>query len=312
MLINFKNHSYKFVLNEWLNIKKNTIKISTYQKYEFIINNYILIYFQKKKFKNINNDDIIYFFNSKNIINLSNYTKNLIFNIINSSILYGIDNGYHKKIDIVYLDFKTKSTNIEYLTTIEQEILEKYIKGNMNIRNLSILISLYSGIRLGELCSLKGEDIDFINNTISIKRTVKRIKDNNTSKTKLVIDKPKTNNSIRTIPIPKFVTNILKKYINDNDNYIFTNSSNPKDPRTVEKYFNNLLIKLNIRHLKFHSLRHTYATRLREQKVDIKVISELLGHANWKITQDIYVHASFEYKEKSVNEIAKNWKKIGS
>ena len=91
---------------------------------------------------------------------------------------------------------------------------------------------------------------------------------------------------------------------------MITNSNKPKDPRSVEKYFNSLLSKLNIRHLKFHSLRHTFATRLREQKVNIKVISELLGHSNWKITQDIYVHSSFDIKKKSVNELCKFWNKI--
>ena len=183
----------------------------------------------------------------------------------------------------------------------------------MNTKNLLILISLYSGTRLGEICALKGSDIDFVNNTISIRRTVQRIKNNDTkTKTKLVVDTPKTNSSIRVIPIPIFIMDILKEYTNDINNFIFTNSNNPKDPRSVEKYFSKLLEDLNIRHLKFHSLRHTYATRLREQKADIKVISELLGHSNWKTTQDIYVHASFECKKNSVKEIAKNWQKTSS
>lgn len=313
MLTIFKNLSYREVVNEWLDSKKGVVKNSTYYKYEHFINSYIMQFFENKSFKHISNDDIELFFNKTSVIKLSSNTKNLIFSILYSSINYGISKGYHKKMTLCYLKFKVDSRNIEYLTKTEQSILENYICRNMNTKNLLILISLYSGTRLGEICALKGSDIDFVNNTISIRRTVQRIKNNDTkTKTKLVVDTPKTNSSIRVIPIPIFIMDILKEYTNDINNFIFTNSNNPKDPRSVEKYFSKLLEDLNIRHLKFHSLRHTYATRLREQKADIKVISELLGHSNWKITQDIYVHASFECKKNSVKEIAKNWQKTSS
>lgn len=313
MLTVFKNISYTSILNEWLNSKENSIKYSTYYKYEYFINNYIIPYFENINFKHINNNYIVDFFNSSKIINLSNHTKNLISTIIYSSINYGINKSYHKKINLCYLKFKVNSKEVDYLTVKEQNILENYIYGNMNIRNLLILVSLYSGTRLGEICALKGSDIDFVNNTISIRRNAQRIKNSGTdTKTKLIVSTPKTESSARVIPIPIFIIKLLKKYIQDSNNFIFTNSDTPKDPRSVEKYFSNLLKKLNIRHVKFHALRHTYATRLREQKTDIKVISELLGHSNWKITQDIYVHASFECKEKSVKEISKNWKKKSS
>lgn len=314
MLICFKNISYEEVLNEWLNMKKEFIKTSTYHKYIFLINTYIFPFYKNKNFKSINNSDIKSFFETNSIIKLSNSTKNLIFSIIYSSINFGISKGYHKRMNINYLSFKEKINTIDYLTINEQKILEKHIKENINIRNLLILTALYSGTRLGEICSLKGTDIDFVNNTISIERTVQRIKntDNSITKTKLIVDRPKTESSIRTIPIPKFIIVLLKKYMKDRNNYIFTNSKTPKDPRSVEKYFNSLLKRLNIRHVKFHALRHTFATRLREQKVDIKVVSELLGHSDWKITQDIYVHVSFEYKKKSIRALAKNWNKKSS
>ena len=180
----------------------------------------------------------------------------------------------------------------------------------MNIRNLAVLFSLYTGVRIGELCALKGTDIDFINNTISIDKTVLRVKNpEGKPKTKLIIGKPKTKTSIRVIPAPSFIINQLKKYIKDKNDFIFTGNDKPKDPRTLEKYFSELLDRLNIKQINFHSLRHTFATRLREQKVDIKVISELLGHSSWKFTQDIYVHASFESKKNSINILGKSRKK---
>ena len=302
-----KNISFEKVLYEWLNTKTN-IKKSSYYKYLFYIDTYLIPYFKTIKFKNITNNDILSFFYSISISKLSNSTKNIILIIIKSSINYGIKKKYRKNNINIDVHFK-KNNNISYLTINEQNILENYIRNNMNLRNLCILTALYTGIRIGELCALKYSDIDVINNTISINKSVQRIKDinSNGNKTKLVIDKPKTNSSIRVIPIPKFIVNLLMNDITNINNFIFTNSNKPKDPRSVEKYFSNLLDKLNIKHLKFHSLRHTFATRLREKKVDIKVISELLGHSDWKLTQDIYIHASFEYKKESIKELANIW-----
>ena len=295
----FKCKTYTDVLYEWLYSKN--IKESSYNRYLWNIENYILENIGKFSFKKLKVNDIYNLFNNENIKKLNDSTKNTILIIIKSSINYGIKKKYRKSFNNIDIKLKKSKNEVTYFTIKEQQIIEKYIKSNMNIRNLMILVDLYTGIRIGELCSLKGKDIDFINNTISINKTVQRLnnKDGN-SKTILIIDKPKTINSNRIIPVPEFIIRLLKKYNYDNNNYIFTNSNKPKDPRTVEKYFSSLLNKLNIKKLNFHSLRHSYATRLREQKVDIKVISELLGHSNWKITQDIYVHASLDSKINSV------------
>ena len=292
-----KKKTYTDVLYEWLNSK--CIKESSYNRYLWNINNYIIPNIGNINFKKLKLNDIYNLFN--NIKNLKDSTKNVILIIIKSSIKYGINNKYRKNFETIDIKLQRIKNEVTYFTIKEQQIIESYIKNNMNIRNLMILVDLYTGIRIGELCSLKGEDIDFINNTISINKTVQRLnnKEGNT-KTILIISKPKTKNSNRIIPVPEFIIKLLKKYNLDNNNYIFTNSNKPKDPRTVEKYFSSLLNKLNIKKLNFHSLRHSYATRLREQKVDIKVISELLGHSDWKITQDIYIHTSLDSKIKSV------------
>ena len=154
------------------------------------------------------------------------------------------------------------------------------------MRNLTILPDLYTGLRIGELCALQWKDIGFINNIISITKTVQRIKNNDINsnvKTKLIITEPKTEYSVRTVPIPKFLITILKQYRSDRDVYFFTNTDKPKDPRALEKYFKDLLSKCGIRDLVFHALRHTYATRAREAGIDIKILSQLLGHSHTKL-----------------------------
>jgi len=305
LFIKRKHKNYNEVLYEWLSSKKNEIKESTYLKYLITIETYISSSLGNMEFKKITNDDIKCFFEKEKINILSNSTKNNIFIIINASINYGINKNYRKKLMIEKIQFKKVKNEITYFTKKEEEILVDYLINNMNLRNLSILLGLFLGIRIGEICGLVWGDFDFVNNTLSINRTAQRIKNvdkcSNT-KTKLVVDKPKTESSIRVIPLPEILISILKEYKQEDDYYIFTNNPlTPKDPRAVEKYFASVLKKVGIKQLNFHSLRHTFATRLREQKVDIKVISELLGHSDWRTTQSIYVHASLDHKRTSVD-----------
>lgn len=306
MLFKRKKYYYKDVLYEWLEYKKGKIKESTYLKYLTTIDTYIISLIGDIKFNNISNATIENFFKSEKINILSSSLKNNIFIILNASIKYGINKKYRKSFIINKIKFKKSKNKVNYFTKNEEKILVEYLTNNMNLRNLSILIGLFSGIRIGEICGLKWSDIDFVNNTLSINRTAQRIKDideSRNNKTKLIVDKPKTQSSIRVIPLPEILISILKEYKQDDNYYIFTNSNlTPKDPRAVEKYFASVLKKLGIKELNFHSLRHTFATRLREQKVDIKVISELLGHSDWKITQSIYVHASIDYKRDSIDK----------
>ncbi len=299
---------YKQVLEEWLINKKKTTKTTTFYKYQSVIEKNINPILGNKIFKKIKNEDISNFFENEMIISLSDSTKNLLLVIINSSIKYGVDEKYRKSFPVLKVKIKQPKARIVYLTKKEQNILEKHINDNLNLRNLAILMDLYTGLRIGELCALQWSDIDFINNTISITKTVQRIKNNDinlNAKTKLIITEPKTEHSVRTIPIPKFLIEILKKYRSDEDIYIFTKSNKPKDPRALEKYFKDLLLKCGIRDLVFHSLRHTYTTRSREAGIDIKILSELLGHSSYKITLDIYVHTSLDFKKDSIKSLVK-------
>lgn len=299
---------YKQVLEEWLINKQKTTKTTTFYKYQSVIEVNIAPILGDIVFKKIKNEDIINFFENERIISLSNSTKKLLLIIINSSIKFGVNKKYRKSFPILKIKIKQPKARVVYFTKKEQNMLEKYINDNLNLRNLAILMDLYTGLRIGELCALQQEDIDFINNTISITKTVQRIKNNDinsNNKTKLIIDNPKTEHSVRTIPIPKFLITILKQHRSDEDIYIFTKTNKSKDPRALEKYFKELLSKCGIRNLVFHSLRHTYATRSREAGIDIKILSELLGHSTYKITLDIYVHTSLDFKKDSVNSLVK-------
>ena len=184
----------------------------------------------------------------------------------------------------------------------EQKRIENYIMSKNNLRHLFILLTLYTGLRIGEVCGLKWKDIDFEKETLKVERTILRIKSNG-SKTKLVASIPKTITSKRMIPLPSFIIPLLKKQDIIPENYILSRSNKLYDPRILEDSFKRLLKKLNIQSIHFHALRHTFATRCIEAKVDIKTLSELLGHSSIEITLKTYVHTSDTLKKESIHHL---------
>ena len=309
----FRNNSkiyYSNILDKWVEERKTTVKESSYLKYYSYIETIIKPYLGNYIFKKLSSKNIDDFFANEKIINLADATKKVILIIIKSSIKYGVNHNYRKqsiKIDVKLKKAKGKN---EYLTKDEQETLNIYLKENLDLKNLGIFLTLYTGIRIGELCGLMKKDFDFISGTISINKTVQRVKNidkNSHSKTKLIVDAPKTEYSLRTIPIPEFLISILYNVISkieNDDQFVFNNSLNPKDPRNYERYYSKVLKDCGIRNLNFHSLRHTFATRACESGMDIKVLSEILGHSSYHITREIYVHISSEFKKESINCLA--------
>ncbi len=304
----FKNKKilYSKVLSDWLLIKKDKIKEQSYIKYKNLIEINIVKSLGQVEFKCLNESKINNFFNSDTISKLSLSTQRTLIYIIKSSIQYGVLTGLRNPSNNIDIKIKKPKAKITYLTQKEQTILESYLRNQEDIRDLGILICLYTGIRLGEICGLKWQDIDFVNQSISINRTVQRIKNsdvNATSKTKKIISSPKSDSSKRTIPIPKFLLDLIYKFKSSDENYILTNSSSFKDTRVYEKYLENVLKRCGIRNLNFHTLRHTFATRSIESGMDIKTLSEILGHSSYHITLDVYVHSTIEQKRSCIDNL---------
>lgn len=304
----FKNKKilYSKVLSNWLAIKKDKIKEQSYIKYQNLIETNIVKTLGQVEFKYLNESKINNFFNSDTISKLSLSTQRTLIYIIKNSIQYGVLIGLRNPLNNIDIRIKKPKAKITYLTKKEQIILENYLRNKEDIRDLGILICLYTGIRLGEICGLKWKDIDFVNQSLSINRTVQRIKNsdvNATSKTKKIISSPKSDSSKRTIPIPKFLLDLIYKFKTGDENYILTNSSSFKDTRVYEKYLENVLKRCGIRNLNFHTLRHTFATRSIESGMDIKTLSEILGHSSYHITLDVYVHSTIEQKRNCIDNL---------
>ena len=197
---------------------------------------------------------------------------------------------------------KIKKNEIQVLSNIERKKLEAYLLSNVILSNICTLLSLYTGLRIGEVCGLKWEDIDFKKGCISVNKTVERISLGN-GKTKVVVGDPKTESSIRKVYVPTFIIELLKDHKKSSDLFVLSGKQNPTEPRTLQYRFEKILKSAGIREMKFHSLRHTYATICIEKGVDIKTLSELLGHSDVKITLNTYVHSSDKLKRKYVKRL---------
>ncbi len=174
---------------------------------------------------------------------------------------------------------------------------------------LGVLISLFTGIRIGELCSLKWKDVSLKDGVLKISKTLQRIRNcepGGKSKTVVIISTPKSESSVRNIPLPHFLLfrlAQLKKNARDED-YILTGSGRYAEPRRCQYRFKKMTRKAGIGDINCHALRHTFATRCVELGVDAKTISELLGHSNVNITLNRYVHPTFEHQRECLEKLS--------
>lgn len=300
-----KNIFFTDILHKWLQNKKN-IKIQTFQKYERLINLYLVNSLGFYKLRDINAEIIMNFLNDEANNGMSISVQKTILYIIKSSIRYAEEKKLCKNINLDSIKLQKYIPKIKILCKSDQLKLEEYLKSDINIRKICLLLCLYTGIRIGELCGLKWNDIDFINKNIIIKRTIQRIKNNDAEskrKTKLIESTPKSETSNRIIPIPEFLIDLLKKYKSRNNYYILSRSQKYYDPRQFEYFYERVLYNCNINYVNFHTLRHTFATRAIESKMDIKTLSEILGHSSVDITLKIYVHSSLELKKQCIENL---------
>lgn len=198
-----------------------------------------------------------------------------------------------------------KQKKIEPFSAWELVQLGKALLPSPSYKDAGILLSANGGLRLGEVCALRVSDIDFQNGTVSIERAAQRIKQG--KKTQLVVQTPKSEASVRTLPLPDDVLAYLKKALCGlpQDAYILTGRKDkPMEPRTYQYYFASVLRRCGLKKRCYHTLRHSYATRCIETGIDIKSVSEMLGHADITTTLRLYVHPSMESKRQAVQKIS--------
>jgi len=306
----------KELLFLWLNSILINIKKSTADTYLTIIDNHIVPIMGNISV-NMITIEFLNKFTTEKISNgrldktggLSAKTVQNIIGVLKSAFKYA-EKIYGIKNPTTFVTVpKAEKKEIEVLTDEEISVIRKYCANHSDYFEIVYELCLSAGIRIGELCALQLEDINFEERVLTIKKTVQRIKNNDTSaknKTKVIITSPKTENSTRKIPLPDLLLEKLKNFTasKQNGDYIFSaGGKKPLDVRTIQKKFASVLKKCGIRNVKFHILRHTFATKWANSNFDIKGLSEILGHSNVKVTLSLYVHSSFETKRKQINEL---------
>lgn len=295
----------------WKADKKQYVKKSSYAAYALLIENHLLPSFGKKHI--IEEVEIQTFVLQKLEQGLGQKTIKDILIVLKMILKFGSKFNWieHKTFDIQYPTLRTKQT-LEILSRSNQKKLMQHIETHFTFRNLGIYICLSTGIRIGEVCALTWEDVDVENGVIKVNKTIQRIYtiEENIRKTELVLDSPKTKNSIREIPISSHLLKMLKpikKIVNDSF-FVLTNEEKPTEPRTYRSFYKNLMTSLEIPKLKFHGLRHSFATRCIESKCDYKTVSVLLGHSNISTTLNLYVHPNLEQKKKAISQMFRSLK----
>lgn len=315
--IKTKKILYRELIFDWLNYKQNYVKESTFANYSNIVYNHLIPSFGDVYLRNINHNLLQQYifdkFKSGKVYEeggLSEKSIKDIMMVLKNSLKYAMNQGI---MDQINLDFKypknNKKQKVYILSKREQKKITEYILNDLTPKNLGILISLYSGMRIGEICALKWSDIDFKNNIIHVNKTLQRIylkENSNSTVSKIIISSPKTINSNRDIPISRDFADIIKPLKINSKFYVLTSSLECIEPRAYRKHFASMLKKINIKPINFHSLRHTFATNCISLGIDYKTVSDLLGHSDINITLNLYVHPNLSQKKKCMNIIWKN------
>lgn len=305
---------FDYWLDEWLSISKSRVKESTYIKYFNSIENHIKPILGNRNIIDLTTSEVELFISDKLSRGNLNTNKGLspktvseLLIIIKDTIKYAKSEGINIKCKFDRIAIKNKAYEMRVLSTEEQKKLISTLLNNTDKYKMGILICLFTGIRIGELCALKWRNISLIDRTLKIDKTMQRIQyadDKESTKTHIIITDPKSEAANRIIPLQDSLVNILRHLISKPESYILTGSSKSYvEPRTMQNRFKTYLQESNIDDANFHSLRHTFATRCIELGFDVKTLSEILGHSSVKTTLDRYVHSSMNLKRNNMNKL---------
>lgn len=299
----------------WLNYKKEFVKESTYANYLTAMANHIIPAFQGMKIEEISNQVI-----QKTILMWSksgrrNQCGGLAVKTIKDMVVilkmclkdyeefYELDS----KSRTVKYPVQNRSNEIEVWSREQQDFVMRLIRENLGNETLEYAISLCTGIRIGELCALQWNDIDLQNRMIRINKTLQRIylkTDAGRGISKVIITSPKSEKSIREVPISNILFGLFSEIGEKRgDCYVLTGKDTYIEPRLYRKHYRDFMERYQVKPIKFHALRHTFATRCIENGADYKIVSELLGHASVNLTLNLYVHPNLEDKRRCVDLI---------
>ena len=293
------------LMKQWLNHIQHGVKRSTYYKYEGLARNHILPQLGWMTLPSIAREDLERFAENRHLHGncrggvLSAKTVNDILVVLGLAFSFA-ETEYGLSLPKVrYLREEKKEARV--LSKEEQEMLTAELLLDMDLFKFGILLTLHTGIRIGELCALLWEDIK--GDHLVINKTMHRLQSKQ-GKTEIVIQSPKSVTSNRIIPLPSFLQVYAERFREKEGYVLHTPERAHSEPRTIQQKFRKLTQRMHLEEVTFHTLRHTFATRCVEVGFDVKTLSEILGHADVKTTLNRYVHSSFELKQKNMEKLS--------
>ena len=302
-------HRFAFYCDEWLRLRKSTIRESTYIKYDTVLEKHI-----KPKLGGCFPMGI-----TTGVVD--DFTHELLFEdelAVKTAhdilvVLHGVLKhtaaqlpGIFPAVEINYPKESRRETRV--LSRDEQTQLVRYLLTDTDACKFGVLLMLLSGVRIGELCALKWDNIDLKEQTIRIIATLQRLHDTameSESRTRVVIGAPKSDTSVRTIPLTDYAATLCRKFaVRNAAAYILTGTENYMEPRSLQYRIEKYTKECGLEGVHAHTLRHTFATKSVEVGFEIKSLSEVLGHANTTITLERYVHSSMELKRSNMDKLA--------
>lgn len=307
--------AYNDILDSWLRATKLKTKESTYARYAQLVRTHIkpnLGGYQLSRISTQQVEEFIEYLLLEGRLDgtggLSPKTVTDILTVIKSTMEYARCQNKAVLCNLEKLSVKGKEKEMRVLTLEEQDALTAVLVHNMDRYKFGVLLSLYTGIRIGELCALRWGDFKANLSALTIRKTMQRVKNTDVatgSKTKIIITEPKSQCSVREIPLPPFLMEIAKSFQTNPDAFVLSGTvCQYVEPRTMQNRFQTYVKQSGIAATNYHALRHSFATRCIELSFDVKTLSAILGHASVNITLNRYVHSSMELKKANMSKLS--------
>ena len=296
----------KELVNEWLYVMKSRIKESTAANYAMKAEKHLIPAFGEIKCCLLKTKDIYAFIERKLKDGLSvRYLSDIM--VLFKSIFRYASREYRIRnvLDGIILPKKNKP-EIAVLDKTQQLRLENHLDKHPSVTSVGISISMYMGLRIGEVCALQWKDINLEKRTLTVSKTIQRVQCRTGMKhTNIIITEPKSESSKRTIPIPDCLLPLLRRFRDNGDIYVVSGKKKPVEPRTMQYRFAKILNNADLPSFHYHSLRHLFATRCVELGFDVKTLSEILGHSSVEVTLNRYIHSDMERKRTCMSLLSK-------
>jgi len=295
---------FSMVAEEWLSMVENNKKHATYWKYRSVYEKYLKRKLGDFSFVELEETDLTELFQAEEMDQISDCLRRSIYSVLNQILSYAAFYYHVKLFHLSCQKQKTEKRLVEALNQTEQSKLLQYLYEEMDIYKLGIIVCISTGLRLGEICALQWKDVDLKGKVLHVNATVQRIAmDGQDRKTILLEGEPKSIFSKREIPLSDEMVKLLLPYQNRGKKYVIQGNK-PMEPRTYQNKFQKYLQMAGIEKKNFHILRHTFATNCINSGMDIKSLSEILGHSDVKITLNRYVHPTIEWKRRYMNSLS--------